>query len=68
MLLAQACEVIFLMDQDSDIEDTFFTDMMEVADGLGTDTFLIGPRSSRSSCSDICPLFLREVLPKANSH
>lgn len=44
VLLAQACEVIFLLDQDSDIEETFFTDMMEVADGLGTDTFLIGPK------------------------
>ena len=44
VLLAQACEVIFLLDQDSDIEERFFTDMMEVADGLGTDTFLIGPK------------------------
>jgi rhamnosyltransferase len=44
LLLAQACEVIFLMDQDSDIEKAFFIDMMEAADGLGTDTFLIGPK------------------------
>lgn len=44
MLLAEACDVIFLLDQDSDIEKTFFTDMMEAADGLGTDTFLIGPK------------------------
>ena len=44
VLLARACEVIFLLDQDSDIEETFFTDMIEAADGLGTDTFLIGPK------------------------
>src|SRR5712672_4676880 len=44
VLLAQACEVIFLLDQDSGIGETFFTDMMEVADGLGIDTFLIGPK------------------------
>jgi rhamnosyltransferase len=44
MLLAQACDVIFLLDQDSQIERTFFTDMMEAANGLGTDTFLIGPK------------------------
>jgi rhamnosyltransferase len=44
VLLAQACDVIFLLDQDSEIEKTFFTDMMEAANGLGTDTFLIGPK------------------------
>lgn len=44
VLLAQACDVIFLLDQDSDIEKTFFTEMMEAADELGTDTFLIGPK------------------------
>jgi rhamnosyltransferase len=44
VLLAEACDVIFLLDQDSDIEKTFFTDMMEAANGLGTDTFLIGPK------------------------
>ena len=44
VLLAQGCDVIFLLDQDSDIEKTFFADMMEAADGLGTDTFLIGPK------------------------
>ncbi len=44
LLLAQACDVIFLMDQDSDIEKTFFIDMMEAADRLGTDAFLIGPK------------------------
>jgi rhamnosyltransferase len=44
LLLDQACDVIFLLDQDSDVEETFFKDMMEAADGLGTDTFLIGPK------------------------
>lgn len=44
VLLAQACDVIFLLDQDSDIEKTFFHDMMEAAEGFGSDTFLIGPK------------------------
>jgi rhamnosyltransferase len=43
-LLAQQCEVIFLLDQDSAIDESFFTKMMQGAAELGTDTFLIGPK------------------------
>jgi rhamnosyltransferase len=43
-LLEQQCEVIFLLDQDSEIEASFFTKMMQGASELGTDTFLIGPK------------------------
>src|SRR5579871_3034940 len=44
ILLALNCEVIFLMDQDSEIEPSFFTRMMEACATLGTDTFLMGPK------------------------
>jgi rhamnosyltransferase len=43
-LLAQQCDVIFLMDQDSDIEPSFFKSMMDACVSLGTDTFLMGPK------------------------
>jgi rhamnosyltransferase len=59
VLLAQACDMIFLLDQDSDIEKTFFTDMIEAADGLGTDTFLIGPKIFEiklQRCMPVIPL------------
>jgi rhamnosyltransferase len=44
LLLAEQCDVIFLMDQDSDIEPSFFTGMMDACANLGTDTFLMGPK------------------------
>lgn len=44
VLLAQSCEVIFLFDQDSEIDETFFTKMMQACEEVGTDTFVIGPK------------------------
>ena len=44
VLLSQRCDVIFLMDQDSDIEPSFFVKMMDASAKLGTDTFLMGPK------------------------
>jgi rhamnosyltransferase len=44
VLLAQQCDVIFLMDQDSDIEPSFFIRMMDACASLGADTFLMGPK------------------------
>lgn len=43
-LLARQCDVIFLLDQDSGIDDSFFAEMMQAAGELGTETFLIGPK------------------------
>ncbi|HZC44500.1 MAG TPA: glycosyltransferase, partial [Acidobacteriaceae bacterium] len=43
VLVAQNCDVIFLMDQDSDIEPSFFTKMMDASTNLGTE-FLMGPK------------------------
>lgn len=43
-LLDRACDVIVLLDQDSAFEESFFSDMMRACAGLGTDTFLVGPK------------------------
>jgi len=43
-LLAQGCDVIFLLDQDSDIDESFFIKMMQACSALATDTFLMGPK------------------------
>lgn len=44
LLLSQGCDVIFLLDQDSDIDESFFVKMMEACTGLGTDTYMVGPK------------------------
>jgi rhamnosyltransferase len=44
VLLALQSDVIFLMDQDSEIEPSFFIRMMDACEDLGTDTFLMGPK------------------------
>jgi rhamnosyltransferase len=43
-LLARGCEVLFLLDQDSEIDGRFFERMMDAADGLARAEFLIGPK------------------------
>ncbi len=44
VLLARNCDVFFLLDQDSDIDSSFFTKMMEAAAALGLEEFLMGPK------------------------
>jgi rhamnosyltransferase len=44
LLLARQCDLIFLLDQDSDIEPSFFAEMMKAATALSSDTLLIGPK------------------------
>jgi rhamnosyltransferase len=43
VLLAWQCDLIFLLDQDSDIDASFFEEMMRAAAGL-TGAFLLGPK------------------------
>ncbi len=43
VLLALQCDLIFLLDQDSEIDASFFAGMMEAAAGL-SGAFLIGPK------------------------
>jgi rhamnosyltransferase len=44
VLLALQCDLIFLLDQDSGIDPSFFNTMTQAAGELNTDTFLIGPK------------------------
>ncbi|WP_266157187.1 glycosyltransferase family 2 protein [Dyella silvatica] len=43
-LLSQGCEIIFLLDQDSDIDEFFFSKMMQACSTLNTDEFIVGPK------------------------
>jgi rhamnosyltransferase len=43
VLVALQCDLIFLLDQDSDIDGSFFTGMMQAAAGL-SGAFLMGPK------------------------
>lgn len=56
-LLAEGREVIFLLDQDSRIAASFFTDMMRACDGLATDTFLVGPKIYEINLAKCMPVF-----------
>jgi len=44
VLLGRRCDLIFLLDQDSEIGASFFSGMMQAAAALNTDTFLVGPK------------------------
>jgi GT2 family glycosyltransferase len=55
-LLGRQCDLIFLLDQDSTIEVTFFARMVQAADALGTDTFLIGPKIYEIALERCMPL------------
>lgn len=43
-LLARGCEAFFLLDQDSEVEDSFFEKMIAAANELHLDEFLLGPK------------------------
>lgn len=43
-LLARNRDVLFLLDQDTDIDSSFFAKMMEGAAALGGEEFLVGPK------------------------
>jgi len=57
VLLAQQCDVIFLLDQDSDIDASFFDQMMQAATELDTDLFLIGPKIYEINLGNACQPF-----------
>lgn len=65
-LLASNCDVLFLLDQDTDIEPSFFVKMMEGAEALGVDEFLIGPKIyeiNLRKCMAVFPPDKRFPLP-----
>ena len=44
LLLERGCEVIFLLDQDSDIDDDFFAAMMQACEREPGEAFILGPK------------------------
>jgi rhamnosyltransferase len=65
VLLERKCEVIFLLDQDSDIEALFFENMMQACRELGTDEFLVGPKIYEINLGKCMPVFQPgKYLPK----
>jgi rhamnosyltransferase len=65
-LLARNCDVLFLLDQDTDIDASFFTKMMEDAAALGTEEFLAGPKIyeiNLKKCMAVFPPEKRFPLP-----
>jgi len=59
VLLAQECEVVFLLDQDSEIDVSFFEEMMKACIELGTEVFLIGPKIYEVNLGRCMPVFQR---------
>jgi rhamnosyltransferase len=57
VLLERKCDVIFLLDQDSDIEASFFEKMMQACRELGTDEFLVGPKIYEINLGACMPVF-----------
>src|ERR1700733_8439050 len=57
VLLERRCEVIFLLDQDSDIEASFFEKMMQACRELGTNEFLVGPKIYEVNLEKCMPVF-----------
>jgi rhamnosyltransferase len=65
VLLKRMCEVIFLLDQDSDIDAVFFEKMMQACLELGTDEFLVGPKIYEVNLEKCMPVFQPgKYLPK----
>jgi GT2 family glycosyltransferase len=65
-LLARGCEAFFLLDQDSGIESSFFAKMLEAADELGVDEFLLGPKIYEVKLDRVMPALEQgKYLPKA---
>jgi rhamnosyltransferase len=56
-LLAQNCDVIFLLDQDSDIDSSFFENMMQACRALGVEEFLVGPKIYEINLQRCMPVF-----------
>jgi rhamnosyltransferase len=65
-LVARNCDVFFLLDQDTDIDSSFFTKMMEGVTALGTEEFLVGPKIyeiNLKKCMAVFPPEKRFPLP-----
>jgi rhamnosyltransferase len=65
VLLERDCEVIFLLDQDSDIDALFFEKMMQACRELDIKEFLVGPKIYEVNLEKCMPVFQPgKYLPK----
>ncbi|MBV8845284.1 MAG: glycosyltransferase [Bryobacterales bacterium] len=65
-LLARGCEAFFLLDQDSEIERSFFEKMLAAANELGLDEFLLGPKIYEIKLDKFMPMLAPgKYLPKS---
>src|ERR1700745_4177975 len=65
VLLEQNCEVIFLLDQDSDIDALFFENMMHACRALGNGEFLVWTKIYEINLEKCMPVFQPgKYLPK----
>jgi rhamnosyltransferase len=65
-LLARGCDAFFLLDQDSEIDGSFFEKMMEAGCELGADEFLLGPKIHEVKLNKFMPaLQPGKYLPKS---
>lgn len=65
-LLERDCEVMFLLDQDTNISPEFFRDMIQAVSGLGAEEFLVGPKVyevNLKKCMAVFPPEKRFPLP-----
>ncbi|MBW8809598.1 MAG: glycosyltransferase [Lysobacter sp.] len=64
-LLARGCEVLFLLDQDSQLGADFFDGMMRACANIGSDTFIVGPKVFEVNLGRYLPVFSpRARMPK----
>jgi len=64
-LLARGCEVLFLLDQDSQLGADFFDGMMRACANTGSDTFIVGPKVFEVNLGRYLPVFSPQArMPK----
>lgn len=64
-LLARGCEVLFLLDQDSQLGADFFDGMMQACANVGSDTFIVGPKVFEVNLGRYLPVFSPQArMPK----
>lgn len=66
VLLERNCELIFLLDQDTDIDASFFERMIAATDDIDGDVFLLGPKVYEINLKKCMPVFPPEKrFPRA---
>lgn len=68
VVFGRGCEVMFLLDQDSQLGADFFDSMMRACADTGTDAFIVGPKVFEVNLGKYLPVFSPELrMPKPES-